>query len=101
MLNVLFLVLLKVTASVEQSYGFYSGNIGDDKDSQVVICTQKIHCRSISCHNQNIVFDCKLCFFIKASGAYVFRPNGSFPIKSDHQVTVFSFQQLMMIFVYD
>ncbi|CAK8542739.1 unnamed protein product [Lathyrus sativus] len=45
-----------VTASVGQSYSFYSGNVGDDKDSQ-------------------------------ASGAYVFRPNGSFPIKSDQQAS--------------
>ncbi|CAI8613491.1 unnamed protein product [Vicia faba] len=46
----------QVTASVEQSYSFYSGHAGDDKDSQ-------------------------------ASGAYVFRPNGSFPIKSDQQAS--------------
>lgn len=45
-----------VTTSVEQSYSFYSGYVGDDKDSQ-------------------------------ASGAYVFRPNGSFPIKSDQQAS--------------
>ncbi|XP_027348900.1 alpha-mannosidase At3g26720-like [Abrus precatorius] len=45
-----------VTASVEQSYSYYSGNDGTDKDPQ-------------------------------ASGAYVFRPNGSFPIKSDHKVS--------------
>ncbi|KAK7290561.1 hypothetical protein RIF29_05069 [Crotalaria pallida] len=45
-----------VTASVEQSYSYYSGNDGTDKDPQ-------------------------------ASGAYVFRPNGSFPIKPDHQVS--------------
>ncbi|KAI5386914.1 hypothetical protein KIW84_073163 [Lathyrus oleraceus] len=45
-----------VTASVEQSYSFYSGNVRDDKDSQ-------------------------------ASGAYVFRPNGSFPIKSDQRAS--------------
>ncbi|XP_045793095.1 LOW QUALITY PROTEIN: alpha-mannosidase At3g26720-like [Trifolium pratense] len=47
----------QVTSSVEQSYGFYSGYIGDAKDSQ-------------------------------ASGAYVFRPNGSFPIKSDQQASL-------------
>ncbi|KAK7311284.1 hypothetical protein RJT34_09318 [Clitoria ternatea] len=46
-----------VAASVEQSYSYYSGNDGTDKDPQ-------------------------------ASGAYVFRPNGSFPIKSDHQVSL-------------
>ncbi|KAK7360609.1 hypothetical protein VNO77_02616 [Canavalia gladiata] len=45
-----------VTASIKQSYSYYSGNDGTDKDPQ-------------------------------ASGAYVFRPNGSFPIKSDHQVS--------------
>ncbi|XP_019447415.1 PREDICTED: alpha-mannosidase At3g26720-like isoform X4 [Lupinus angustifolius] len=45
-----------VTASVEQSYSYYSGNNGTDKDPQ-------------------------------ASGAYVFRSNGSFPIKSDHQAS--------------
>ncbi|CAI8590687.1 unnamed protein product [Vicia faba] len=28
-----------VTTSFEQSYSFYSGNVGDEKDSQVVICT--------------------------------------------------------------
>ncbi|XP_062075762.1 alpha-mannosidase At3g26720-like [Humulus lupulus] len=41
-----------ITASAEQSYSYYSGNDGTDKDPQ-------------------------------ASGAYVFRPNGTFPIKSD------------------
>ncbi|BAT84840.1 hypothetical protein VIGAN_04230300 [Vigna angularis var. angularis] len=45
-----------VTAPVEQSYSYYSGNDGTEKDPQ-------------------------------ASGAYVFRPNGSFPIKSDNQVS--------------
>ncbi|KAG4915573.1 hypothetical protein JHK87_053130 [Glycine soja] len=45
-----------VTTSVEQSYSYYSGNDGTDKDPQ-------------------------------ASGAYVFRPNGSFSIKSDHQAS--------------
>ncbi|KAE9586550.1 putative alpha-mannosidase [Lupinus albus] len=45
-----------ITASVEQSYSYYSGNDGTDKDPQ-------------------------------ASGAYVFRSNGSFPIKSDHQAS--------------
>ncbi|XP_057982566.1 alpha-mannosidase At3g26720 [Malania oleifera] len=44
-----------VTASVEQSYGFYRGNDGTDEDPQ-------------------------------ASGAYIFRPNGTFPIKSEGQV---------------
>ncbi|KAJ7971782.1 Alpha-mannosidase [Quillaja saponaria] len=44
-----------VTALAEQSYSFYSGNDGTDKDPQ-------------------------------ASGAYVFRPNGSFPIKFHRQV---------------
>ncbi|KAF7801853.1 alpha-mannosidase [Senna tora] len=44
----------QVTASVEQSYSYYSGNDGTDKDPQ-------------------------------ASGAYVFRPNDSITIKSDHQ----------------
>ncbi|KAJ9189777.1 hypothetical protein P3X46_001031 [Hevea brasiliensis] len=44
-----------VTTAVEQSYGYYSGNDGTDKDPQ-------------------------------ASGAYVFRPNGTFPIKSENQV---------------
>ncbi|KAI4350435.1 hypothetical protein L6164_004891 [Bauhinia variegata] len=43
-----------IAASIEQSYSYYSGNDGTDKDPQ-------------------------------ASGAYVFRPNGSNPIKSDHQ----------------
>ncbi|KAL4306979.1 alpha-mannosidase At3g26720 isoform X1 [Arachis ipaensis] len=43
-----------VKASVEQTYSYYSGNDGTDKDPQ-------------------------------ASGAYVFRPNGSFPIRSDRQ----------------
>ncbi|XP_057437604.1 alpha-mannosidase At3g26720-like [Lotus japonicus] len=45
-----------VTASVEQSYSYYSGNDGTDKNPQ-------------------------------ASGAYIFRPNGSFPITSDHKVS--------------
>ncbi|WVZ05250.1 hypothetical protein V8G54_018596 [Vigna mungo] len=45
-----------VTASVEQSYSYYSGNDGTEKDPQ-------------------------------ASGAYVFRPNGSFPIESDNQLS--------------
>ncbi|KAJ9683167.1 hypothetical protein PVL29_018952 [Vitis rotundifolia] len=44
-----------VTAFAEQSYSYYSGNDGTDKDPQ-------------------------------ASGAYVFRPNGTFPIKSEGQV---------------
>ncbi|XP_043705030.1 alpha-mannosidase At3g26720-like isoform X1 [Telopea speciosissima] len=44
-----------VKAFIEQSYSFYAGNDGSDKDSQ-------------------------------ASGAYIFRPNGSFPIKSEAQV---------------
>ncbi|KAL5860797.1 hypothetical protein ACOSQ4_002093 [Xanthoceras sorbifolium] len=44
-----------VTASAEQSYSYYSGNDGTDKDPQ-------------------------------ASGAYVFRPNNTFPIKSENQV---------------
>uniref|UniRef100_A0A2N9E182 Alpha-mannosidase n=1 Tax=Fagus sylvatica TaxID=28930 RepID=A0A2N9E182_FAGSY len=44
-----------VTASAEQSYSYYSGNDGTDKDPQ-------------------------------ASGAYVFRPNTTFPVKSEHQV---------------
>ncbi|KAG8482418.1 hypothetical protein CXB51_024080 [Gossypium anomalum] len=43
-----------VTAFAEQSYGYYSGNDGTDKDPQ-------------------------------ASGAYVFRPNGTFSIKSENQ----------------
>ncbi|GMJ04370.1 hypothetical protein like AT3G26720 [Hibiscus trionum] len=43
-----------VTAFAEQSYGYYSGNDGSDKDPQ-------------------------------ASGAYVFRPNGTFSIKSENQ----------------
>ncbi|RVW45249.1 Alpha-mannosidase [Vitis vinifera] len=45
----------QVTAFAEQSYSYYSGNDGTDKDPQ-------------------------------ASGAYVFRPNGTFPIKSEGQV---------------
>ncbi|KAB2064143.1 hypothetical protein E1A91_A09G000700v1 [Gossypium mustelinum] len=44
-----------VTAFAEQSYGYYSGNDGTDKDPQ-------------------------------ASGAYVFRPNGTFSIKSENQI---------------
>ncbi|KAL1081737.1 hypothetical protein V6Z11_D09G086500 [Gossypium hirsutum] len=47
-----------VTAFAEQSYGYYSGNDGTDKDPQ-------------------------------ASGAYVFRPNGTFSIKSENQESVF------------
>ncbi|KAK8644092.1 hypothetical protein V6N13_123408 [Hibiscus sabdariffa] len=43
-----------VSAFAEQSYGYYSGNDGTDKDPQ-------------------------------ASGAYVFRPNGTFSIKSENQ----------------
>ncbi|XP_022774192.1 alpha-mannosidase At3g26720-like isoform X2 [Durio zibethinus] len=43
-----------VTAFAEQSYGYYSGNDGTDKDPQ-------------------------------ASGAYIFRPNGTFPMKSESQ----------------
>ncbi|KAE8717122.1 Alpha-mannosidase [Hibiscus syriacus] len=43
-----------VSAFTEQSYGYYSGNDGTDKDPQ-------------------------------ASGAYVFRPNGTFSIKSENQ----------------
>ncbi|GLT27153.1 hypothetical protein SLA2020_021770 [Shorea laevis] len=43
-----------VTASTEQSYSYYSGYAGTDKDPQ-------------------------------ASGAYVFRPNGTIPIKSQSQ----------------
>ncbi|KAK8534169.1 hypothetical protein V6N12_047562 [Hibiscus sabdariffa] len=43
-----------VTAFAEQSYGYYSGNDGTDKDPQ-------------------------------ASGAYVFRPNGTFSTKSENQ----------------
>lgn len=31
----LFFLWLKVTASVEQSYSYYSGNDGTDKDPQV------------------------------------------------------------------
>ncbi|PON35514.1 Glycoside hydrolase [Parasponia andersonii] len=46
-----------VTASTEQSYSYYSGNDGTDKDPQ-------------------------------ASGAYVFRPNKTFPIKSESQVSL-------------
>ncbi|XP_062075269.1 uncharacterized protein LOC133779309 [Humulus lupulus] len=46
-----------ITASAEQSYSYYSGNDGTDKDPQ-------------------------------ASGAYVFRPNGTFPIKSDSQASL-------------
>ncbi|XP_059645278.1 alpha-mannosidase At3g26720 isoform X1 [Cornus florida] len=46
-----------VTASAEQSYSYYSGYNGTDKDPQ-------------------------------ASGAYVFRPNGTFPIKSEGQVSL-------------
>ncbi|GMN57390.1 hypothetical protein TIFTF001_026498 [Ficus carica] len=45
----------QVTTSAEQSYSYYSGNDGTDKDPQ-------------------------------ASGAYVFRPNQTFPIKSESQV---------------
>ncbi|XVF13832.1 hypothetical protein REPUB_Repub09cG0002300 [Reevesia pubescens] len=44
-----------VMAFAEQSYGYYSGNDGTDKDPQ-------------------------------ASGAYVFRPNGTFSIKSESQM---------------
>ncbi|GAV59507.1 Glyco_hydro_38 domain-containing protein/Glyco_hydro_38C domain-containing protein/Alpha-mann_mid domain-containing protein [Cephalotus follicularis] len=44
-----------VAAFAEQSYSYYSGNDGTDKDPQ-------------------------------ASGAYVFRPNDTFPIKSESQV---------------
>ncbi|KAI9121310.1 hypothetical protein K1719_008343 [Acacia pycnantha] len=46
-----------VTASIEQSYSYYSGNNGTDEDPQ-------------------------------ASGAYVFRPNGSVPIKPDLQIPI-------------
>ncbi|XP_028761137.1 alpha-mannosidase At3g26720 [Neltuma alba] len=46
-----------VRASVEQSYSYYSGNDGTDKDPQ-------------------------------ASGAYVFRPNGSVPIRPDPQIPI-------------
>ncbi|XP_044502287.1 alpha-mannosidase At3g26720-like isoform X3 [Mangifera indica] len=46
-----------VTETVEQSYSYYSGYSGTDKDPQ-------------------------------ASGAYVFRPNGSSPIKWENQLTV-------------
>lgn len=44
-----------VTASVEQSYSYYTGSDGTDEDPQ-------------------------------ASGAYIFRPNETFPIKSESQV---------------
>ncbi|KAM1014842.1 hypothetical protein ACFX14_044776 [Malus domestica] len=46
----------QVTSSAEQSYSYYSGNDGTDKDPQV------------------------------ASGAYVFRPNSTVPIKSERKV---------------
>lgn len=46
-----------VTASAEQSYSYYSGYNGTDKDSQ-------------------------------ASGAYIFRPNGTFPIKPEGQTSL-------------
>ncbi|KAE8672445.1 Detected protein of unknown function [Hibiscus syriacus] len=46
-----------ITAFTEQSYGYYSGNDGTDKDP-------------------------------RASGAYVFRPNVTFSIKSENQVTM-------------
>ncbi|KAJ0047951.1 hypothetical protein Pint_16953 [Pistacia integerrima] len=50
-----------VTATAEQSYGYYSGYSGTYKDPQAS----------------------------QASGAYVFRPNGSSPIKSESQVPFF------------
>ncbi|KAK9120231.1 hypothetical protein Scep_018324 [Stephania cephalantha] len=45
-----------IKASVEQSYKFYKGHIGNDNDPQVIP---------------------------QASGAYVFRPNGTYPINTD------------------
>ncbi|KAL9331149.1 hypothetical protein ACSQ67_000759 [Phaseolus vulgaris] len=110
---------VSVTASVEQSYSYYSGNDGTDKDPQpdAVISLlgifwysilfgkckeyQKQPKKGIVSPNSIITdqFAPKIAtipkkgpkndwaFYRQASGAYVFRPNGSFPIKSDHQVS--------------
>ncbi|KAA8547197.1 hypothetical protein F0562_003647 [Nyssa sinensis] len=51
-----------VTEFAEQSYSYYSGYNGTNKDPQILLPCPK------------------------ASGAYVFRPNGTFPIKSDGRV---------------
>ncbi|KAK9108609.1 hypothetical protein Syun_024620 [Stephania yunnanensis] len=60
-----------INASVEQSYKFYKGHIGNDNDPQVI--------------PQSLINDSfNMCnFILKASGAYVFRPNGAYPINTD------------------
>lgn len=58
---ILFCLWMKVTTSVEQSYSFYSGYVGDDKDSQV--CISKILCRCIFCHNPIMLFVGRFFYF--------------------------------------
>lgn len=102
------LLMLKVTAFAEQSYSYYSGNDGTDKDPQVFksfsttvsSCLLVFHSPTLHCSHYisqfildskwNLVLDrlplWNFCYLLKASGAYVFRPNGTFPIKSEGQV---------------
>lgn len=52
---ILFWLWLKVTTSVEQSYSYYSGNDGTDKDPQVVSYTYTeisiyINCLNLQLH---------------------------------------------------
>ncbi|KAG4927436.1 hypothetical protein JHK85_053922 [Glycine max] len=128
-----------VTTSVEQSYSYYSGNDGTDKDPQhqhlrkapnmtrlssdqqdaplcyqngsgfapdqhlhLIVATPVVF-RSVGfflesgCPTRLMAALCILAilcrerreenYAVMASGAYVFRPNGSFSIKSDHQAS--------------
>jgi len=58
---ILFWLWMKVTASVEQSYRFYSGHVGDNKDSQV--CPPNFLCRCIFCHNPIMLFVGRFFFY--------------------------------------
>jgi len=72
----------KVTA--EQSYAYYIGSNGTDKDPQVAQLFNRYNLIYLA-----IILMCVwtiLIYFYKASGAYVFRPDGVLPIKSKEEV---------------
>ena len=81
---------MKINASMEQSYRYYTGNDGSaDKKVIPQVWPFLFHMIAFSHHFLTIWENNKRnAFLLKASGAYVFRPNGSYPIKSEEQVCI-------------
>lgn len=73
--------LLKVNISLEQAYSYY---VGSTDELQVrLMCFVDFH-RKLDA----LSLTCNILYCLKASGAYVFRPNGTFPIQSGEKVYI-------------